>query len=111
MPLRRGRAYNKAAGAAATMATAGTKEAIGRILKASFSPVHLEVRDESAAHAGHAGAASGGGHYAVTIVSAVFEGKTLLEQHRMVNAALGHLIGREVHALALKTAAPSAWKG
>jgi BolA protein len=85
------------------MAGGGTRETIAAILETAFRPVRLEVRDESAAHAGHAGAAAGGGHFAVTIVSAAFEGKTLLEQHRMVNEALRRLIGREIHALALKT--------
>lgn len=86
-------------------------ETIERILSEAFRPVHLEIRDDSARHAGHAGAKSGGGHYAVTIVSAAFEGRTLLEQHRMVNEALRHLIGGAIHALELKTIPPSTWKG
>jgi BolA protein len=85
-----------------------TAERLERILRETFRPAHLEVRDDSARHAGHAGAA-GGGHYAVTIVSAAFDGRTLLEQHRMVNEALGGLIGREVHALALRTIPASQW--
>ena len=84
-------------------------ESIEAMLKASLRPVHLEVRDDSARHAGHAGAASGGGHYAVTVVSAAFEGKTLLEQHRMVHEALRDLLKREIHALALKTIPVSEW--
>jgi BolA protein len=80
---------------------------IEAILRGRFRPARLEIRDDSAAHAGHAGAASGGGHYDILIVSAEFEGKPLLDRHRLVNDALRELIGREIHALALKTRAPS----
>jgi len=85
----------------------GVREKIEAILRGRFQPAHLEIRDDSAAHAGHAGAASGGGHFEVLIVSAAFEGKTLLDRHRMVNEALREMIGREIHALGLKTLAPS----
>jgi BolA protein len=71
-------------------------------LTAALAPEHLEILDESAAHAGHAGARSGGGHFAVTIVSPAFDGKGLLERHRMVYAAVGDLMQREVHALSIK---------
>ncbi len=87
------------------------RERIEAILRERFQPLHLELRDDSAKHAGHAGAAAGGGHYDVTIVSAAFEGLPLLEQHRLVNEALRDLIGREVHAFALRTVAPSRWSG
>ena len=83
---------------------------IERILRERLDPVHLEIRDDSALHAGHAGAASGGGHYHVVIVSARFEGLTLLEQHRLVNDAVRHLIGGSVHALGLKTMPASKWR-
>ncbi len=89
----------------------GTRERIEALLRERFRPVHLELRDDSARHAGHAGAASGGGHYEVLIVSEAFEGRTLLEQHDMVNEALRELIGREIHALALRTVPPSRWAG
>ena len=84
---------------------------IEAILREGFRPVHLELRDESPRHAGHSGAASGGGHYEVTIVSAAFEGLSLLDQHRLVNEALRDLIGKEVHALAIRAVAPSRWSG
>jgi BolA protein len=86
-----------------------TREAIERILRRELHPVHLEIHDDSALHAGHAGAAGGGGHYRVVIVSPRFEGLSLLEQHRLVNAALRDLIGGPIHALALKTVPPSHW--
>ena len=74
-----------------------------------FAPLHLEVQDESARHAGHAGAASGGGHVRVLIVAAEFEGMTLVERHRAVNEALGDLIGGALHAIGLNARAPSEW--
>lgn len=80
---------------------------IEAILRARFRPARLEIRDDSAAHAGHAGAASGGGHYDILIVAAEFEGQPLLDRHRLVHEALRDLIGREIHAIALRTRAPS----
>ena len=84
-----------------------TAEKLERTLRDQFRPTAFRLRDDSAKHAGHAGATGGGGHYKVAIVSAAFEGKSRLEQHRMVYDALGSMIGREVHALALDTRAPS----
>lgn len=89
---------------------AKTGQKIEEILKNTFTPEHLEVEDDSAKHAGHAGARQGGGHYKVTLVSAQFSGKGLVEQHRMVNEALRELFGAEVHALALRTYDPVAWR-
>jgi BolA protein len=86
---------------------AGVRLRIEAILIERFAPTRLEIRDDSVRHAGHAGAASGGGHFEVVIVAALFEGKPLLDRHRMVNEALGGMIGREIHALGLRTLAPS----
>lgn len=80
---------------------------IEAILRPRFRPERLEIHDDSARHAGHAGAASGGGHFEILIVSAEFEGKSLLDRHRMVHEALKDLIGRDIHALGLRTSAPS----
>jgi BolA protein len=87
-----------------------TPERIESILRNRFRPTHFELTDDSAMHAGHPGAASGGGHYTVLIVADAFEGRMLLEQHRMVHDALRDLIGEEIHALALKTIPPSQWR-
>ena len=87
----------------------GPVERLEAILRRRFRPLHLSIRDDSDRHAGHPGAAAGGGHYEVLIVSEAFEGLPLLEQHRLVNEALGGLLGREIHALALKTVPPSRW--
>ena len=81
------------------------------LLQEKFQPLHLEVLDDSAKHAGHVGARQGGGgHYVVTLVAGLFEGKTLVDQHRMVNEALKDLFGKDIHALALKTYSPSQWR-
>lgn len=73
---------------------------------AVLEPESIEVMDDSAAHAGHAGARSGGGHFELTIVSAMFAGKSRLERHRLVYDALAPLMQRSIHALALRTFAP-----
>ena len=80
---------------------------IEAILRRRFSPSQFELRDDSAKHAGHAGATSGGGHYHLVLVSAEFEGHTRVEQHRMVYDALTDLIPDKIHALGLTTRTPS----
>jgi BolA protein len=87
--------------------SSSTVREIERILRETFDPVRLEIRDDSTLHAGHPGATSGGGHYHVEIVSRKFEGLSLLEQHRRVNHALRDLLGERIHALGLKTSSPS----
>jgi len=89
---------------------AKTGPKIEEILRKAFSPEYLQVEDDSAKHAGHAGARQGGGHYKVTLVTAMFSGKSLVEQHRMVNEALRELFGTAVHALALQTYDPATWR-
>lgn len=73
---------------------------------AALAPESLEVIDESAAHAGHAGARSGGGHYRLVIVARAFEGKPAQLRHRMVYDALAPMMKHEIHALAIKAYAP-----
>jgi BolA family transcriptional regulator, general stress-responsive regulator len=70
-------------------------------LESTLSPVQLEIEDQSAAHAGHAGARNGG-HFAVHLLSDAFVGKTVIQRHRMVYDALGDLMQSEIHALAIK---------
>ena len=72
----------------------------------ALDPLVVEIDDDSAAHAGHAGAASGGGHYRLRIVSAAFAGKATLARHRLVYDALGDMMRREVHALSIVASAP-----
>jgi BolA protein len=73
---------------------------------AALAPEAIELKDDSARHAGHAGARSGGGHYELTVVSARFTGKSRLERHRMVYETLAPLMQRQIHALALRTLTP-----
>ncbi len=71
-----------------------------------LAPESLELTDESGQHAGHAGSRDGGGHYRLLIVSAHFAGKSRIERHRMVYGALGELMQRTVHALAIQAYTP-----
>jgi len=82
-----------------------TAQDIERILREKLAPAHLDVIDESIHHAGHAGA-SEGGHFRVVVVSTAFDGRSLVERHRMVNAALEGLFAGRIHALALRTLTP-----
>jgi BolA protein len=77
-----------------------------RTLLGALNPDLIEIVDDSAKHAGHEGAKSGGGHYTLTIVSASFAGQTTLARHRMIYAALSPLMQREIHALAIIARAP-----
>jgi BolA protein len=87
-------------------------DAIGQKLTAGFAPVALEVRDESARHAGHAGATRDDGsqgetHFHVHLVSAVFEGLSRVERQRRVHAALEQELKASVHALSLTLLTPA----
>lgn len=73
---------------------------------AALAPESVEILDESGLHAGHAGARDGGGHYQLIIVSGAFSGQALQARHRMVYAALGTLMHKDIHALAIKAYAP-----
>ena len=73
---------------------------------AALEPVAIEIIDDSAKHAGHAGAKSGGGHFRLAIVSPRFTGCSTMERHRLVYDALGPLMKREVHALSISAKTP-----
>ena len=75
-------------------------------LQQALDPDTVEIVDDSAAHAGHAGAQSGGGHFNVTISAAAFDGKTPLQRHRMVYDALGTMMDQEIHALSIRASVP-----
>ena len=73
----------------------------------ALAPMRIELLDQSAQHAGHAGAAPGGNtHWKLTIVSEAFSGKPTVERHRMVYQALGDLMQHPIHALAIAARAP-----
>ena len=73
---------------------------------AVLAPESIAIEDESAQHAGHEGAKGGGGHYRLVIVAARFAAQPLPARHRMVYEALGPLMHREIHALAISAYAP-----
>jgi BolA family transcriptional regulator, general stress-responsive regulator len=70
-------------------------------LETTFSPSYLEVIDDSAAHAGHAGAQSGAGHFTVKITCDAFDGQTKVSNHRAIYQVLHDLIPEEIHALSI----------
>ncbi len=70
-------------------------------LRSAFPDAVLSVEDESHLHAGHAGAATGRGHFRLRIVSAQFAGLGLLARHRAVYAAVDELMQTDIHALSI----------
>jgi BolA protein len=80
-------------------------ELLRTALEAALHPTQLEIRDDSAKHAGHAGAREGG-HFHVIITAAGFAGVPPLERHRMVYAAAAELMGRGIHALSIDARSP-----
>ncbi len=84
-----------------------TKEAIAQQIKVSLSAESVEIEDQSHLHAGHAGAASGGGHYDVIVVAQIFEGLNTLARHRLIYEAVSDLMRKEIHALSIQAFDPS----
>jgi BolA protein len=93
------------------MSTAASPDArverIRSLLQAALAPAELQVGDDSHLHVGHAGAATGGGHYHVKIVSDRFEGLRLVMRHRLVYDAVQGMMHTDIHALAITAIAPS----
>lgn len=81
-------------------------ETVLRERLAELNPLQFELIDDSAKHAGHAGAKGGGGHYRLLIVSAAFSGKPTVARHRLVYEALGDLMQCRIHALSIQSLAP-----
>jgi BolA protein len=85
---------------------------IETLLQEAFLPTRLQVINDSSQHHGHAGDdGSGASHFTVVIESAAFTGKSRLERQRLVNAALGDIPGKRVHALAVRAFAPGDTRG
>ncbi|HEX9172478.1 MAG TPA: BolA family protein [Telluria sp.] len=82
-------------------------EKIRTSIATALAPSQLEVGDDSHLHVGHAGAASGGGHYRVKIVAQQFEGLRLVMRHRLVYDSVRDMMNTEIHALAITALAPS----
>lgn len=83
-----------------------TAERLSEILTAALAPTALEVRDDSALHAGHAGAREGR-HFSVRVVSPAFDGLSRLARHRLVYDAARPLIAEGIHALAIEARTPA----
>lgn len=84
---------------------------MARKLNAALAPDSVEVEDESNNHIGHAGHRPGGQtHFRIYIVSRAFEGKSRIERHRMVNAALAEELAGRIHALAIHASTPDELK-
>ena len=79
-----------------------TPEVIVSRIREHLSAESVEIDDQSHLHAGHAGAAGGGGHYEVTIVASCFKGLNTLARHRLVYEAVGDLMKKEIHALSIQ---------
>ncbi|MEW6331528.1 MAG: BolA family protein [Pseudomonadota bacterium] len=79
---------------------------IEKRLREAFTPSKIEIRDDSHRHAGHEGAKGGGGHFAVTIVSPQFQGKSSVQRHQMIYQALSEMMKKEIHALSIQAFAP-----
>jgi len=79
------------------------EETIREKLTQAFSPLSLEVENDSHRHAGHAGSpGTGESHFRVHIVSEKFNGLSRVERHRLVNEALAPMLRGQIHALAIK---------
>ena len=83
-----------------------TMHTIRERMRADLEPAALDLIDESAMHAGHAGAASGGGHYRMRIVSPRFAGLSRIARHRLVYDSLSDLMRNAIHALTIEALTP-----
>jgi len=81
-------------------------EAIRAAIEAALAPRSLVVVDDSARHAGHAGARDGRGHFNVEVVSDAFAGLNPIARHRAVYAALGEMMTTDIHALSIRARTP-----
>lgn len=75
-------------------------------LNLAFSPVYLDVKNESHMHHSGRGLES---HFKVVVVSANFEGQSLITRHRAINSALEYELKNDIHALAIHTYTPTEW--
>jgi BolA protein len=87
------------------MTTSERVEKIRLALTARLAPVELSIRDDSAAHAGHAGAREGG-HFSVLVVSERFAGRTRMQRHQLVYEAVADLLRTDIHALSIQACTP-----
>ncbi len=88
------------------MSNGALLEATIRERLATLAPLSVELVDDSHLHAGHEGARMGGRHYRLDIESEQFAGRRSMERHRIIYAALGDLMQRDIHALSITARAP-----
>lgn len=74
---------------------------------AILEPVSLEIEDNSAAHAGHQGNTTGGGHYNIKVTSSHFSEKSQIMRHRLIYQLLNDLIPQQIHALSIVAISPN----
>ena len=86
-----------------------TIEAQLRDALTTLNPSQLNITDDSAEHAGHAGN-TGCSHFTITIVSDIFEGLSLIKRHRLVNNAAADLLRQDIHALSIKAKTTSEYE-
>jgi BolA protein len=84
-----------------------TVDRLRQLVQDALLPLELTIRDDSGAHAGHAGASAGKGHYHMRVVAKQFAGLSVIARHRLVYQAVAPLFETEVHALSLDTFAPN----
>lgn len=82
------------------------RKEIIRLLADAFAPETLGVEDESYLHEGHEGAKDGRGHFRVLIIAEIFEGKTMIERHRMIYRVLDDMMRLDIHAIAIDAWSP-----
>jgi BolA protein len=92
-----------------TARSQATKAAIERKMKTDLDAILVEVEDDSWKHTGHAGAAAGGGHFTLVVVSPKFEGLNPLDRRRLVFSILQSEMQGEIHALTVRAMSPSEW--
>ncbi len=85
------------------------REALETRIRDRLKATHVEVIDESHLHAGHAGARDGGQHFRAVIVSEQFAGLNRVRSQQLVYQSVGEWMGKEIHALSMKTYTPEAW--
>ncbi len=71
-------------------------------LRVALQPTHLEINDDSQRHVGHPGAATGGGHFQLSIAAPAFLDHDILSCHRLIYQALSELMPQHIHALSIK---------
>ena len=81
--------------------TTATISLIEQALDKHLDPTEITITDDSQHHIGHAGAKSGGGHFSLHIAAPAFEGKSLVQCHRLIYDALGDLMKTHIHALSI----------